>query len=68
MKKIYLDQLYLPHFYIQGEDVSSRLSDMDTTQPIRLQIFNQYATELLDDGILTEHEIAYIRSIYYKKK
>lgn len=64
MEKIYLDQLYLPHYFIQGENVSPKLSDMDDTKPIRLQIFNYGATRLLADDVLSDDEIKYIRKTY----
>ena len=38
MEKVYLNQLYLPHYFIQGDNVSSNLYDMDTSKPIELHI------------------------------
>lgn len=62
-RKIYLQQLYLPHFYMQGDNVSPRLSDMNLQKPIRLQLFNRDATRILFDGNLTKEEIRYIQNL-----
>ena len=39
MDTVYLYQLYLPHYFIQGDNVSSHLCDMNLNKPIRLQIY-----------------------------
>ena len=64
MEKVYLDQLYLPHYFIQGENVSSKLSDMDMSKPIRLQIYSSDAHRVLADDILTSKDIEYIQKLY----
>ena len=66
MEKVYLDQLYLPHYYIQGENVSSKLSDMDTSKPIELHIYSSDAHKVLASGILTSEDIEYIQKLYKK--
>lgn len=66
MEKVYLDQLYLSHYYIQGENVSSKLSNMDTSKPIELHIYSSDAHEVLANGILTSKDIEYIQK-HYKK-
>ena len=66
MDIVYLSQLYLPHFYIQGENVSSNLSDMDTSKPIELHIYSRDAHEILASDILTSKDIEYIQK-HYKK-
>ena len=62
MEKVYLDQLYLPHYFIQGENVSSKLSDMDTSKPIELHIYSSDAHNVLASGILTSEDIEYIQN------
>lgn len=64
MEKIYLDQLYLPHYFIQGDNVSSQLSDMDTSKPIELHIYSSDAHNVLASGILTSEDIEYIQKLY----
>lgn len=64
MDIVYLSQLYLPHFYIQGDNVSSNLSDMDTSKPIELHIYSRDAHEVLASGILTYKDIEYIQKHY----
>ena len=66
MEKVYLDQLYLPHYFIQGDNVSSNLSDMDTSKPIELHIYSSDAHEVLVSDILTSKDIEYIQN-HYKK-
>lgn len=64
MDAIYLSQLYLPHYFIQGDNVSSNLSDMDTSKPIELHIYSSDAHEVLAKGILTTEDIKYIQKHY----
>ena len=64
MEKVYLDQLYLPHYFIQGDNVSSHLCDMNLNKPIRLQIYTYDAHEVLFDDILTSKDIEYIQKLY----
>ena len=63
-KEFYLSQLYLPHYFIQGDNVSSHLCDMNLDKPIRLQIYTYDAHEVLFDDILTSKDIEYIQKIY----
>lgn len=63
MDIIYLSQLYLPHYFIQGENVSSKLSDMDTSKPIELYIYSSDAHNVLTSGILTSEDIEYIQKL-----
>ena len=63
-KEFYLSQLYLPHYFIQGDNVSSRLCDMNLDKPIRLQIYTYNAHEVLFDDVLTSKDIEYIQKIY----
>ena len=65
MEKVYLNQLYLPHYFIQGENVSSKLSDMDISKPIELQIYSRDAHKVLADDILTSEDIEYIQKLYH---
>ena len=64
MEKIYLDQLYLPHYFIQGDNVSPNLYDMNISKPIRLQIYSSDARKVLADDILTSKDIEYIQKHY----
>lgn len=64
MDAIYLSQLYLPHYFIQGDNVSSHLCDMDISKPIRLQIYSSDAHKVLADDILTSEDIEYIQKLY----
>ena len=64
MEKIYLDQLYLPHYFIQGDNVSSNLSDMDTSKPIELHIYSSDAHKVLASGVITSKDIEYIQKFY----
>ena len=64
MEKVYLDQLYLPHYFIQGDNVSSNLSDMDTSKPIELHIYSSDAHKVLVSGILTTEDVKYIQKLY----
>ena len=64
MEKVYLDQLYLPHYFIQEDNVSSNLYDMDISKPIRLQIYSSDAHKVLANGILTSKDIEYIQNHY----
>ena len=63
MDSIYLSQLYLPHYFIQDDNISSKLSDMDFDKPIRLQIYTYDAHEVLFDDILTSKDIEYIQNL-----
>ena len=63
MDTIYLSQLYLPHYFIQEDNVSPNLSDMDTSKPIELQIYSSDAHEVLASGILTSKDIEYIQNL-----
>lgn len=64
MDAIYLSQLYLPHYFIQGDNVSSHLCDMDMSKPIELQIYSSDAHKVLADDILTSEDIEYIKKLY----
>ena len=64
MDIIYLSQLYLPHYFIQGDNVSSHICDMDISKPIRLQIYSSDAHKVLADDILTSKDIEYIQKLY----
>ena len=66
MEKVYLDQLYLPHYFIQGDNVSPNLSDMNTSKPIELHIYSSDAHKVLANGILTSEDIKYIQKLYKK--
>lgn len=59
-KEFYLSQLYLPHYFIQGDNVSPLLCDMNLNKPIRLQIYSYDAHEVLFDDVLTSKDIEYI--------
>lgn len=63
MDTIYLSQLYLPHYFIQDDNISSKLSDMDLDKPIRLQIYTYDAHEVLFDDVLTSEDIKYIQNL-----
>lgn len=63
MDAICLSQLYLPHYFIQDDNISSKLSDMDLDKPIRLQIYTYDAHEVLFDDILTSEDIKYIQNL-----
>ena len=64
MDIIYLSQLYLPHYFIQGDNVSSHLCDMNLNKPIRLQIYTYDAHEVLFNDVLTSKDIEYIQKLY----
>lgn len=64
MDAIYLSQLYLPHYFIQGDNVSPNLYDMDISKPIELQIYSSDAHKVLADDILTSKDIEYIQKHY----
>ena len=64
MEKVYLDQLYLPHYFIQEDNVSSNLYDMDISKPIRLQIYSSDAHKVLANDILASKDIEYIQKHY----
>ena len=64
MKEVYLDQLYLPHHFIQGDNVSPNLYDMDISKPIELYIYSSDAHKVLAKGILTTEDIKYIQKHY----
>lgn len=53
---------YLPHFFIQGDNVSEEIEDMDLEKEIRLHIFNNDATEILFDDFLTSEEVIKIKN------
>ena len=59
-----LSQLYLPHYFIQEENVSTKLDDMDISKPVRLQIYSYDAHKVLFDNILTSEDIKYIQKLY----
>ena len=63
MDAIYLSQLYLPHYFIQDDNVSLHLCDMDLDKPIRLQIYTYDAHEVLFDDVLTSEDIKYIQKL-----
>ena len=65
MDTIYLSQLYLPHYFIQGDNVSPNLYDMDTSKPIELQIYSSDAHKVLAKGILTPKDVEYIQKLYH---
>ena len=62
MDIVCLSQLYLPHYFIQEENVSTKLDDMDISKPIRLQIYSYDAHKVLFDNILTSEDIKYIQN------
>lgn len=64
MDTIYLDQLYLPHYFIQDDNVSPNLYDMDTSKPIELHIYSSDAHKVLTKDILTTEDIKYIQKLY----
>ena len=64
MDTIYLSQLYLPHYFIQGDNVSPNLYDMDMSKPIELQIYSSDAHKVLADDILTSEDIEYIQNLW----
>ena len=64
MDTVYLSQLYLPHYFIQEENVSTKLDDMDISKPVRLQIYSYDAHKVLFDNILTSEDIKYIQKLY----
>ena len=65
MDAIYLSQLYLPHYFIQGDNVSPNLCDMDTSKPIELHIYSSDAHEVLASDVLTSKDIEYIQKLYH---
>ena len=65
MDTVYLYQLYLPHYFIQGDNVFSHLCDMNLNKPIRLQIYTYDAHEVLFDDFLTSENIKYIQKLYH---
>ena len=65
MDTVYLSQLYyLPHYFIQGDNVSPYLCDMDIFKPIELHIYSSDAHKILEKGILTSKDIEYIQNHY----
>ena len=44
-REFYLSQIYLPHYFIQEDNVSSHLCDMNLDKPIRLQIYTYDAPD-----------------------
>ena len=64
MDKIHLSQLYLPHYFIQEENVSTKLDAMDISKPVRLKIYSYDAHKVLFDNILTSEDIKYIQKLY----
>ena len=63
-REFYLSQIYLPHYFIQEDNVSSHLCDMNLDKPIRLQIYTYDAHEVLFDGVLTSEDIEYIQNLW----
>ena len=63
MNTVCLSQLYLPHYFIQDDNISSKLSDMDLDKPIRLQIYTYDAHKVLFDDVLTPEDIKYIQNL-----
>lgn len=63
-RDLYFSQLYLPHYFIQEENVSTKLDDMDISKPVRLQIYSYDAHKVLFDNILTSEDIKYIQKLY----
>lgn len=63
-RELYFSQLYLPHYFIQGENTSTHLDDMNISKPIRLQIYSYDAHKVLFDNILTSEDIKYIQKLY----
>ena len=63
MDTVYLSQLYLPHYFIQEDNVSSNLCDMNLNKPIRLQIYTYDAHEVLFDDVLTSEDIKCIQNL-----
>lgn len=63
-RELYFSQLYLPHYFIQEENVSTKLDDMDISKPVRLQIYSYDAHKVLFDNILTSEDIKYIQKLY----
>ena len=62
-REFYLSQIYLPHYFIQEDNVSSHLCDMNLDKPIRLQIYTYDAHEVLFDDVLTSEDIEYIQNL-----
>ena len=63
-RDLYFSQLYLPHYFIQEENVSTKLDDMDISKPVRLQNYSYDAHKVLFDNILTSEDIKYIQKLY----
>lgn len=63
-RELYFSQLYLPHYFIQEENVSTKIDDMDISKPVRLQIYSYDAHKVLFDNILTSEDIKYIQKLY----
>ena len=63
-REFYFSQLYLHHYFIQEENVSTKLDDMDISKPVRLQIYSYDAHKVLFDNILTSEDIKYIQKLY----
>lgn len=63
-RDLYFSQLYLPHYFIQEENVSTKIDDMDISKPVRLQIYSYDAHKVLFDNILTSEDIKYIQKLY----
>lgn len=63
-REFYFNQLYLPHYFIQEENVSTKIDDMDISKPVRLQIYSYDAHKVLFDNILTSEDIKYIQKLY----
>ena len=62
-REFYLSQIYLPHYFIQEDNVSSHLCDMNLDKPIRLQIYTYDAHEVLFNDVLTSKDIDYIKNL-----
>ena len=63
-RELYFSQLYLPHYFIQEENVSTKIDDMDISKPVRLQIYSYDAHKVLFNNILTSEDIKYIQKLY----
>lgn len=68
MRKEILQITYLPHYFIQGNNVSPLIEDMDLNKKIRLQIYNSDATKVIFDNILTKEEINNLNQLRQNKK
>ena len=62
-REFYLSKIYLTHYFIKEDNVSSHLCDMNLYVPIRLQIYTYDAHEVRFDGVLTAKDIDYIKNL-----